>query len=301
MSDSPFHEVYTLSDAVELIGRRLYSDTWTGVEYQQQKRLSPTELGALREPLEIQMAAATDEVKAIHAAMRRSLDKGEIESLRAREEIAQARWRECSSQLNFHLPELNDHYRNAYEGYARWKASEEVLLKAIRGFQIQVHDGRGRQLNSSVWAHLHFHYSIELSAVKNSKISGEPRRQAARIDRQALLNWLDQLEPIVKPRHLPTPEEQLREYLKQQVKAAEIAPRKTKSDHRDDVSRRIPGISKRKFEQVWAEVVPKEWQLPGAPKKNNHPAEQAEWDKSIKGTESIGKLSYRKIVPATEK
>jgi hypothetical protein len=45
MPGTPFRELLTLSDAVELIGRRLYGETWTGWEYASRPRKSPEEMG----------------------------------------------------------------------------------------------------------------------------------------------------------------------------------------------------------------------------------------------------------------
>ena len=266
MSEGEFRETYTLSDAVELLGRRLYAHTWTGLEYRQEKVMSPDELSAIRAPLEKSLADASTELAEIESTILRTVNPSELEQLKLRKNDIQSQFNTLNAKVNFLLPALNDATRAAYESYSRWKTAEDKLVEAIRQRQFIVHDGHGRELNPGVWSHPNFRYYIKYSYVVNGKYSGEPRRQTARIDREPFKMGLTMFEPLVKSLQEPSPEQRLCEFIQRQVAESKISTKKTKSEYRALAKDELGQIPKAMFERVWSEQVPDAWHKPGAPK-----------------------------------
>jgi hypothetical protein len=301
MSNAPFRATFTLSDTIEHIGRRLFAHEWTGFEYRHDAQLSRAELTAKRSPLEARKKSFEDELVTLQTELNRSVKAKEIEDIKRRILDAQSRHGKLNDELNHAIPVPNDKQLVAFKAHERRKHAEGTLLNAIREGKLIVHDGHGRELNPSVWTNPHCRHSIELSIVINSKASSEPRRQAARIDQGLVKDWLQTLDPIVKILGMEPADDRLRNYLKQRVGAARGSCHETKAFYRKEASHSISGMSKRLFERIWAEVVPKEWQQPGAPKKNNHPDEIAKWDETVKKSEARAALSSRTIVPGPKK
>ena len=271
MSGKPFRELLDLSGAVELIGRRLYGETWTGLEYASQPRKSPEEIASERKPLEDELSAAEAEIQRFDAAIQKSIDAAENERLARLRGKLETRMRHLHTALSFDHS-LNDCVIEAYDAHVRWQTARETLLEAIRNRSLTVHDGRGRELNSGVWSHPKFRYHLDLSIVINPRMSGEPRRQAARIDRDRFENWLLTLKQIVEPPPEPpresSPEQQVTEYLQQQIAAAEGGPHKSKGALRKEAVAKIQGATGRMFDRIWQNVVPSDWRESGAPRRS---------------------------------
>lgn len=262
----PFCETYTLSDAVEQIGRRLYGETWTGLEYMSQPGKSPEEIANERKPLEEELSTAETEIREIDAAIRKTVNAEENQRLAIQYRRLEARASRLRATLNLEYP-LNDTVRDSYSAHVRGKTATETLLQAIKEFRLKVHDGRGRELNHFVWSDPRFSYCLDLSIAVNPRISGEPRRQAARIDRDQLKNWLATLKPIVEAKHERSVEERLTEFLRQHVADARGGPRKTKDALREEALAQIAGTTGRMFDRVWPNIVPQKWRRAGAPRK----------------------------------
>lgn len=266
MPGTPFRELLTLSDAVELIGRRLYGETWTGWEYQSQPRKSPEEIASERKPLEEELATAEAEIQKIEAAIQKSIDAAENRRLAKHREKLETRVRQLLTKLSLDHP-LNALVRDAYETRVRWQTATETLLAALRGFKLRVHDGRGRELNQFAWSNPKFRYYLDLSLVVVPRTAREPRWQAARIDRDPFENWLATLTPLVEvPREL-SPQERLTEFLRQQIAVATEGSHKRKGALRKEALKQTPGATGRMFDRVWSTVVPPKWHKSGAPRR----------------------------------
>lgn len=267
MPGTPFREMLTLSDAVELIGRRLYADTWTGFEYASQPRKSPGEIANARKPLEQELAAAEAEIQEIDAAILKTTDPEQNLRLAARRDKLESRIGQLHATLSLDHP-LNDIVVEAYNSYVRWQRARETLLRAIREFKLRVHDGHGRELNHLAWTHPKFRYYLDLSLVVVPKSAGEPRWQPARIYADLFKKWAEILPPLVAPKHEPALRELVTLFLRQEFAAMENAPRKTKQELREKARSKFgAALSFRMFEQLWAVEAPPELRKAGAPRK----------------------------------
>src|SRR5437870_1879483 len=256
MPGTRFREKLTLSDAVELIGERLYSDTWTGLEYAySEPRKSPEEIGSERKPLEEELSEAEAEIQNIDAAIQKSIDAAENRRLATRRGKLETRTRHLHASLSLDHP-LNDIVVDACNAQERWKTATQTLICALRDRRLLVHDGRGRELNPSVWTNPKFRYYLDLSIVINPWVSREPRRQAARIYTDEFKKWVVSLPPIVAPTREPSTKELVTEFLRQEFAAMKTGPRKIKLTLREEARKKIAGLSVRLFEQIWAAEAP---------------------------------------------
>jgi hypothetical protein len=262
----PFREMLTLSDAVELVGRRLYDETWSGWEYASQPRKSPEEIASERKPLEEELSAAEAEIREVEAAILKAINANENRRLAARRDKLETRIRQLHTTPNRDHP-LKEILVDAYTAHVRCKTATETFLEAINGFKLKVHNGRGQELNRAVWTHPKFRYYLDLSIVINPRSSGEPRRQAARINRDEFDNWLATLKPIVEAKHERSAEERLTEFLRQKIAGAGDGPHENKDQLREQALAQIPGARDRMFDRVWSNIVPEEWRKAGAPPK----------------------------------
>jgi hypothetical protein len=212
------------------------------------------------------LTEVSTELEEIELTTGKTLDRAEIEQLTERRNELESRKNSLNVELNLNMPALNDVTRATFEAGERRKKSEDLLLCAIRENKIKVHDGHGRELNQLAWTDPRFRFHIDLSVVVNGKISGEPRRQAARIDRPAFKQWIKTLKPLVESVRALSVVDRLRDFLRNEITAAQTAPRKTKKEYLTSAKLKIAGLSKPIFERVWPEEVPAEWRKAGAPK-----------------------------------
>jgi hypothetical protein len=263
MPMTPFRELLSLADAAELIGRRLYGETWTGSEYAYtEARKSPEEIAAERKPLEEERDAAEAKLRETEAAIQKTMDEKENRWLAAQRGKLETRIGQLNGSLGFHHT-LNEIVIDAYNAHERWKTATDTLLRAIRDRRFMVHDGRGRELNQSVWSNPKFHYYLNLSIVINPRVSGEPRRQAARIYTDQFKKWVETLPPIVAPKREPSTKELVTEFLQREFAAMGARPRKMKQALREKAQKEITGLSERMFERVWAAEAPTELRKAG--------------------------------------
>src|SRR5579863_9056866 len=146
MPGTPFREMVTLSDAVELIGRRLYGETWTGQKYFSKPGKSPDELAIERKPIEAQISATEAEIREIEVAIHKSIDPAENRRLAKRREQRKTHVQQLHARLSLDHP-LNDIIRDSYDTHMRWQTATAALLEVIKALKLHVHDGRGRELN----------------------------------------------------------------------------------------------------------------------------------------------------------
>jgi hypothetical protein len=264
---TPFREMYTLSDAVELVGRHLYSHTWTGREYFFTLPVdSPQEIVAKREPLEKQRDAAIAEFREIEKAILATTNAEEISHLMVRRESAESRSQILNTQIVLDHP-MNEGVVETYESHVRHKCATETLIDSIRQSRLNVHDGRGRFLSPWVWTDSRFRCDIELSIVINPKTAGGIRRQAARIDREPFDVWLKTIPRLVeriapdRPEISVAPEKQCESAITNWVESRRIPINRTAASL--ELKRHIPDLSERAFLRAWAKCAPDSWKKSG--------------------------------------
>ncbi len=166
MPVSIVRNLYLLSEAFELVGRRLFGTEWNGTEYGMRSCPSPEDMWRARAPHVEALQRIESELAEIDGRIKHTLKEAEIRELVERRRVAFERRSEVNQQL-FSFPEPTDTIAWAYASHQRKLKAEATLISAIKEGKIPVQNGRGSVIDSLLWrGHPNFHYCIELSVVR---------------------------------------------------------------------------------------------------------------------------------------
>jgi hypothetical protein len=270
---------YLLSEAFELVGRRLFGRTWTGTEYAQRPTPSPDEIAATREPYETSLTNLSRDLTEIESQIARSLDQAVLAQAAERKQRIEEQLTLLRTTLHLELSEPNEAMRDQWETYQRRVAAERTLKDAIREHRFGVDDGRGNQIHPLVWTDdPRFRCYVELSIAVTAKRSGTPRVQPVRIEEHSFDSWLRTLGPLVAhepPKDELPPVEKARALIRKWVAESDGVQLKSKAAYMADAQERIKGLSERGFDQAWAIEAPPSWKKHGKRKWPVSPQEEA--------------------------
>lgn len=254
---------YFLFQAYELLGERLFGPEWTGGEYSLRalKVLAPEQLEARRQSIETKIADRNRQIASHRERIRRSVNAEEIASAQQNEK----REIEARSRLDrslFDLPRPDDSYRKDFAALQRHLTAENHLIQALRKSEIVARAGFGMLIPAEKWDSASgFKFHIELSLVIFPRDFANHRRGSVTFPRPEYEAWLGQQIPVVPDESNPVaPDVQCRNYLRGAVGVGKTMSR---DEYRDEALRRFPGLSERRFRQLWSEVVPLDFKLPG--------------------------------------
>jgi hypothetical protein len=253
---------YLLSEAFELIGRRLFADDWNGNEWTITRAKSPEQLRDDRAPNVEKLAHFEANLKEIEDGIRRTTNATAIARLKRKRAAAFER-RNKVGQALLSLPEPTEFHEWQYATYLRRQKAEELLVDSLRRGVFKAHNGRGYVIDNVLWnGHPGFVYSIELSAVRLPRALSSKRFEAARIPEGEFDRWLETLPPLTESAEAALPPiERCRSYLKRQVEAGPQA--KSKAEYLAEAQSLIPKLTEVDFESVWKEGASDEWKQPG--------------------------------------
>jgi hypothetical protein len=259
---------YLLSEAFELVGRQLFGQTWTGMEYAQQPTPSVDEIAAAREPYETSYTNLARDLTEIEARISRSLDQEELARATERKRTIEEQLAFLRTKLHLELPEPNEVMRSQWETYQRCVATERTLIDAIQDRRFSVDDGRGRQIHPLIWTNdPRFRCYLELSVAVTAKRSVTPRVQPVRIDEASFDAWVRTLQPLVgheaRPEDKLPPPERARALIRNWAADSNGAQLKSKAAYMADAHGIIEGLSERAFDQAWAIEAPAAWKRHG--------------------------------------
>src|SRR5690348_14605574 len=110
--------LYLLSEAFELVGRRLFGGEWNGSEYGMRPCRSPEDMLRARAPHVEALQRIEGELAEIAARMKRMLSESEVRELEEQRRVAFERRSEVHQQL-FSSPEPSETIAWAYASYQR--------------------------------------------------------------------------------------------------------------------------------------------------------------------------------------
>ena len=255
---------YTLSDAFERVGRRLFGRKWLGTEYQYRGTI-PTrdEMEGKRAPFLAAVEKLETELKEFNKRSAAVSDSQAVQSFAREREIIESRLEEARGAL-YLRPPPDDGHDQIFEIYHRRHIAEETLLEAFRSGALKVHDGQGVEIRAAIWTDdPRFRYYIELSMVVNSKTASPRHRfQAARISQSEFEAWIKKARlPQLRARPAIPIREQCKQFLEKCFQ--ETGPIPIKAKLRELANAEIPDLSENTFNSVWAAVAPAEYRKPG--------------------------------------
>lgn len=254
---------YFLFQAYELLGEKLYGPEWTGGEYTLRALnvITPEQLEVRRQSIEAKIADQNRQIASHRERIRRSVNAKEIASAQrnVKREI------EARSKLDralFELSRSDNSYRNDFAASQRHFTTEGYLIQALRKGEIGARAGFGMLIPAEKWNSASgFKFHFDLSLVIFPRDFSNHRRGSVTIPRLEYDAWLGQQIPLVPDENNPVaPDVLCREYLRGVVVMGKTMSR---DEYRDEALRRIPGLSERRFKQLWSEVVPPGFKLAG--------------------------------------
>ncbi len=261
MPVEPIRRNYLLTEAFEIIGKRLFSDGWTGYELWARDIKPPGEIKSERAPLKDEIAKLDEMETALRDELSKTVDEERVEEVKTEIGDILTHRAELHSELSKN-PEPPDSYYHDYQAFQRRNKAESTLLEALRGGDVKAHCLGGMVVDEQLWkGKKGFRYYIDLSMVVMPKRYSSRRRNSIRIPEGQFDAWLDVNLPIEKPETEYSLEERCKNFLKRE---SDKGPqRKTKPDYFDEAQTKIPGLSRRAFDRAWVESTPMEWRKRG--------------------------------------
>lgn len=257
---------YYLFQAYELLGHWLYGREWTGSEYsyRDEGMLSPEQLAARRRPMEEGIERANREIASLGERIRKTVKADEIESAQQSERRCFETRAKLLAAL-YELPEPDESYRHSFAMLERRRVTEGRLIEALRKGDLAARAAFGIVIPAEKWNDASdFRFNIELSLVIFPRGFSSLRRASVTLPRPGFDGWLSEQIPVVPdPTHKIAPDVLCRDFLR-----SEVAKGKTMSrdKYRAEALKLFPGLTMRRFTQLWSEIAPRGFKLPGRPK-----------------------------------
>lgn len=255
-----FSRLYLLLEAFDLLGQHLYGSEWAGTE--PWARPSPLEeVRRQKERLRDQLRTLRTEVAALEEDSRDAIDRAEAERISEALD-AKRKAQERAEEERRSLPDLTGAYAADQAAYERRQKTEESLLAALREGAIQLRFGTDQVVHWPSWReHPDFSISFELSLARAPRALSSRRRAPLFVERQQFTDWLQDLLPLTAPAYSTvTPEQRCVAFLKEEIARGRTM---TKPRYRATAMQKIPGLSERAFNRVWANTVPRTWSRSG--------------------------------------
>ncbi|MEQ8227362.1 MAG: hypothetical protein RIA64_04690 [Rhodospirillales bacterium] len=259
---------YSLSDAINALGRRLWAGQWTGQESEARKVQDPDVIRQARVPFEAEMVELNLLRQAKGAERREAVSKDALDRINSDLMEIERRQQELFTCLN----EVGMVRKFEEEDHARWERfdkTEAELLRAFREGELFVFGGNSSRVEPRLWIEVPkgFGWNWALSL-----IFWPPDKSARPVDAGKIIcaefeDWLARQLPVVEGANvdqLPA-EQRFTLHFRKLVKAGpKPAPR---DKMKRDAMREFPGLSGRAFQRVWDKEAPDSWTKSGKPRK----------------------------------
>lgn len=257
---------YNLFEAFDRTGRRLFSETWRGTEAFARQTDDPSASREERDRL-IGRHQVLSQQSAQHWALLRHGMAGEVQQAAsdALEPINQE-MEDIREQIQ-RIPEVSDTSIRDHDAYLRRRRVEDELKSAFASGDLPLHVAPNSIVEWRSWSRKEgFRVYFGLSMVRIPAEISSARRAPAFVPRADFHTWLNRFEASSAEAGTLTPEAMLKTWLEQQVKLFE-PKEKTKDQYLAEARNALPfEVTKRMFEQVWANTVPQSWKASGPAK-----------------------------------
>jgi|GEM_PF-3880073 len=260
---------YTLADAFQALGVRLFGSEWSGYEVLGERHDDPSEQIAARAPLEAEMERLNEQRQAKQkeqkeafgkdAIFRANCDLKEIDNRRG--EIV----RKLSEIGDVRDSEIKDHER-----WLRFETASGTLIKAFGEGKISIYCPFGQVVPDWFWREFPegFHYDILHSLVFWPDRHSSMRMGTARIREREFDDWLHTVLPLVDHELEKLTDEQRAEiWFREEVKNWD--GKTTRDQYRNIALDKFPELTVRGFKRIWDKLATKQMKKPGARAKTN--------------------------------
>lgn len=258
---------YSLLQAFDLTGRRVFGSAWNGEEAFARRANDPNATRQERQDILDGIKAQTAQAQQHQVIL--TLDAGEDLDQSASDSLhgINAELDRLKRRLSG-LPHVTDWWVADHEAFARRQRIEDELRAAFAQGDLDLLIAPSEIVQWQSWSRLaDFKVYFGLSMVRVPFAhAGRRRRGPAFVSKLALSQWLERFGLPDPAGGELTPQAQLKIWLKEQVRENE--PKKySKASYRNEALAIIPKITARAFDTVWDQTVPKSWRQSGRTRK----------------------------------
>jgi len=257
---------FTLFDAFNFLGLRLYGPEWAGYEVLRDREVDPAPILKARAPLE---------EKAEQLAFQLSTKYKEQKEVEGRDEI-----RRVNNEIDNIRREMSDNYHQLhavgdvqsyqvtnYEAWVRFEKAEGKLLKALCNDELRVVCLFGFVVKPKLWAEMPegFGYDLEHSLIFWPSSESSKQMASGIIRKLEFEEWLETVIPVV-----PHDDAQITTEQRAQIKLTELVKawdgRMKRDQFKDMLKDEYPDLGERAFKRIWDAEATREMKSPGARK-----------------------------------
>lgn len=257
---------YTLFDAFNFLGMRLYGAEWTGYEVRREREDDPAPTLQTRAPLE----AKAEQLASLYSDKLQEQKKveGREEIRRVNNDIDNLRRAMSDNYHQLHqIEDVHDFKIKDYETWVRFEKAEGKFLKALCNDEIRVVCLFGQVVKPDLWAEMPegFGYDLEHSLIFWPSSESSKQMASGRIRKLEFETWLETVIPIVPHDDATiTTEQKAHIRLKELVQAWDG---RTKRDQfKEIIQGEFPDLGARAFKRIWDAESSPEMKRPGAKK-----------------------------------
>lgn len=259
----PLPNRYFLLEAFEILGRHLFGDDWKGDEIYGQVMPDADETLAERKDKEAKVAVLDERISDLSDRISRTVKESEIAALNAEKAELMVQLGALNTALAFELADPEGHHKAAFEKDRRRRTTEETLIGALKSRAIVGMVGPNIEIEGSQWRDGSFRYSIPCSLIFGLRRLSAHRRDAAFVKRDGFDTWIKMVPKVAgNTGGQPDLKERVTNYLEDFVSSNPVKPA-PKPKIRMDTIERFPGLTARKFDGIWDQVVPNSWKATG--------------------------------------
>ena len=258
---------YFLLQAFDLLGRKLYPDSWAGNEYESRDVPSPEELLELRTPIEQEIAKQERLWDEARTEIKIKLLSPEDQT-RCEQRIDEARNRciELQEQL-LHIEKPTKSHERAYKGFRRLVFVRDKLYKSFQNNEIQpLFDGT-THIDWDSWLRNNgCKVFLAISVMTTNRMMSGKRRGSVTVEKVPFDKWLRRIEPL-EGYVSPDREAQI-EFDNVIIQMAQSGVKTHTRDECIEIGVRQHGLSANLAKKIWQKETPPEWRRKGRPRKN---------------------------------
>lgn len=261
---------YFLLQAFDLLGRKLYPDSWTGTEYESREVPSPEELQNVRTPIEREIK----EQEAIWEEAEKEL-KAKLLSVEDREDLVQRidqardRSNELIDQLQ-HIERPGASHESAYRSQQRMIVARDRLYEAFRVNEIEPRFNGSSLIHWDAWLRNEgCQVFLSVSMMTTSPSMSGKRRGSVTVEKVPFDRWLAKVIPL-EGSISPEVESALAytNYLENEIAGG---VKNLTRDQYLEVGKKNYGLGANEAKRIWRDTVPADWRKKGRRKEIGSP------------------------------
>ncbi|MBI1418199.1 MAG: hypothetical protein GC146_13345 [Limimaricola sp.] len=255
-------QFYSLFQAFDHTGRRMFGAAWRGVEAFAHRTDDPKATRDERDALMDQVRALSGQAALhwtfLHNDMAPDVQQAASEALAPIDrQLAEVRDRLKG------IPDVTDSWVKDHAAYTRRRRVEDELKAAFARADLALMVAPHRVVEWRAWsAFPDFRIYFGLSMVRVPSAVSSNRRGPAFIEKAALDSWLERFEWAGSGQGQLTVQERLRIWLEGKFRSIG-SEEHAKQWFMNEASRVFPGLTVRTFNAVWAQVAPAAFRAPG--------------------------------------